>query len=86
MKKVDSIQLTELQTKRTIRLLNSLLLYYQLHVEGGETKEELKVIEQSYNLRSLLKLKLHNFQISKFRCTTNEERSQLRKQYIKYQL
>tara|TARA_Y100000401_G_scaffold116392_1_gene122017 strand:+ start:265 stop:456 length:192 start_codon:yes stop_codon:yes gene_type:complete len=58
MKKIDSIQLTELQTKRTIRIVNSLLLYYQLHVEGSETKEELKVIEQSYNLRSLLKKKL----------------------------
>ena len=86
MKKVNSIQLTEKQTKRAIRLLKDLYLYYNLHCEGGETKEELKVINQTDNLIKLLKLKLHNFQISKFRHTTNAERSQLRKQYIKYEL
>ena len=86
MKKVKSIQLTEKQTKRAIRLLGDLHLYYELHVEGDETKEELKVINQTHNLNKLLKLKLHNFQISKFRNTTHSERSQLRKQYIKYEL
>jgi len=58
MKKVNSITLTEKQTKRAIRLLNDLILYYKFHCQGDETKEELKVITQSYNLERLLEKKL----------------------------
>ena len=58
MKKVKSIQLTEKQTKRAIRLLKDLRLYYELHCEGEETKEELKVISQTHNLIKLLNKKV----------------------------
>ena len=84
MKKVNSIELTERQTKRAIRLILDLKLYYELHCEGCETKEEIKVIEQSHNLWKLLRLKLHNFQISKNNYTTYKERNKLRKKFIKH--
>lgn len=65
MKKVNSIQLTERQTKGAIKILDSLLLYYELHVEGSETKEERKVIQKSYTLTKLLEKKLNKIKRKK---------------------
>tara|TARA_Y100001963_G_scaffold28422_1_gene38661 strand:- start:728 stop:1342 length:615 start_codon:yes stop_codon:yes gene_type:complete len=67
MKKVNSIKLTELQTKRALRLLSDLILYYELHCQGNETKEELKVITQSCNLEKLLEKKLKTIKDKRYK-------------------
>tara|TARA_R100000458_G_C8249307_1_gene226592 strand:- start:252 stop:854 length:603 start_codon:yes stop_codon:yes gene_type:complete len=78
MKKVDSIKLTEKQTKRALRLLNDLILYYELHCQGDETKEELKVITQSNNLERLLEKKLKTLKDKRYKEFIKKEEKEIK--------
>tara|TARA_R110000824_G_scaffold366149_1_gene554738 strand:+ start:335 stop:514 length:180 start_codon:yes stop_codon:yes gene_type:complete len=55
-----TITLTARQLKRTLKVLQQLEMYYNFHIEGDPTKQEIKFGEEVENLRELLYKKIIN--------------------------
>ena len=58
MKKLSNVTLTPLQATRFLKIFIRLKNTYEIHVEGDESKDEIKPMEEAEKVKDLLMKKI----------------------------
>ena len=58
MKKLSNVTLTPLQATRFLKIFIRLKNTYEIHVEGDESKDEIKTMEEAEKVKDLLMKKI----------------------------